>query len=53
RETLFANPQHPYTQSLFAATPVTDTAAIRNRIEKRKNARARQASAGLGDTGTA
>lgn len=41
REALFANPQHPYTQQLFAATPVTDIAAIRARVERRKAARAR------------
>ena len=40
REALFANPQHPYTQQLFAATPVTDIAAIRARVERRKAARA-------------
>ena len=40
REALFANPQHPYTQSLFAATPVTDVAAIRARVARRKAARA-------------
>ncbi|MDB5659404.1 MAG: dppF [Cypionkella sp.] len=39
REALFANPQHPYTQQLFAATPVTDVAAIRARVERRKAAR--------------
>lgn len=38
REALFANPQHPYTQQLFAATPVTDVAAIRARVERRKAA---------------
>lgn len=40
REAVFANPQHPYTRSLFAATPVTDVAAIRARIERRTAARA-------------
>ena len=40
REALFANPQHPYTQQLFAATPVTDVTAIRARVEHRKAARA-------------
>lgn len=40
REALFANPQHPYTQQLFAATPVTDIAAIRARVDRRKAARA-------------
>ena len=39
REALFANPQHPYTRQLFAATPVTDVAAIRARVERRKEAR--------------
>jgi dipeptide transport system ATP-binding protein len=38
RAALFANPQHPYTQQLFAATPVTDVAAIRARVERRKAA---------------
>ncbi len=40
REALFANPQHPYTQQLFSATPVTDVAAIRARVARRKAARA-------------
>jgi dipeptide transport system ATP-binding protein len=40
REALFADPQHPYTRQLFAATPVTDVAAIRARVERRKLARA-------------
>ncbi|MFZ1662409.1 MAG: dipeptide ABC transporter ATP-binding protein [Paracoccaceae bacterium] len=40
REELFANPRHPYTQQLFAATPVTDVAAIRARVERRAAARA-------------
>ena len=40
REALFANPQHPYTRSLFAATPVTDVEAIRARVARRKAARA-------------
>jgi ABC-type oligopeptide transport system ATPase subunit len=39
REALFANPQHPYTRSLFAATPVTDVEAIRARVARRKAAR--------------
>ena len=38
-EAIFANPQHPYTQQLFAATPVTDVASIRARVERRKAAR--------------
>ena len=40
REELFADPRHPYTQQLFAATPVTDVAAIRARVERRAAARA-------------
>ena len=40
REELFSNPKHPYTQQLFAATPVTDVAAIRARVERRAAARA-------------
>lgn len=36
REAIFSSPQHPYTQQLFAATPVTDIAAIRARVERRK-----------------
>ncbi|MGV8955948.1 MAG: dipeptide ABC transporter ATP-binding protein [Cypionkella sp.] len=40
REALFANPQHPYTQQLFAATPITDVEAIRARVERRRLARA-------------
>ncbi|MBK4217186.1 ATP-binding cassette domain-containing protein [Paracoccus caeni] len=40
REALFSDPQHPYTRSLFAATPVTDIEAIRARVEKRAAMRA-------------
>ncbi|MBE2277103.1 MAG: ATP-binding cassette domain-containing protein [Rhodobacteraceae bacterium] len=39
REAVFTNPQHPYTKSLFAATPVTDVEAIRARVARRKAAR--------------
>ncbi|UXT51212.1 ATP-binding cassette domain-containing protein [Agrobacterium tumefaciens] len=39
REELFANPKHPYTRQLFAATPITDVDAIRARVERRKAAR--------------
>jgi dipeptide transport system ATP-binding protein len=35
REELFSDPKHPYTRQLFAATPVTDVAAIRARVERR------------------
>jgi dipeptide transport system ATP-binding protein len=40
REAMFADPQHPYTRQLFAATPVTDIEAIRARVERRQAARA-------------
>jgi len=36
RDEIFTNPRHAYTQQLFAATPVTDIAAIRARVERRK-----------------
>ena len=39
REELFAEPKHPYTRQLFAATPITDVDAIRARVERRKAAR--------------
>ncbi len=39
REAIFADPQHAYTRQLFAATPVTDVAAIRTRVERRRLAR--------------
>lgn len=42
REAIFSNPEHAYTQQLFAATPNTDTASIRARIERRKQNRAAQ-----------
>jgi dipeptide transport system ATP-binding protein len=32
RETLFDNPQHPYTKALLSATPVADPGAKRDRI---------------------
>ncbi len=37
RETVFANPQHNYTKTLFAATPRADVASIKARLA-RKNA---------------
>jgi len=36
REEVFANPKHPYTRELFAATPVTDIEAIRQRVARRR-----------------
>ncbi|PTE20432.1 peptide ABC transporter ATP-binding protein [Cereibacter changlensis JA139] len=38
RDAVFGNPQHEYTRTLFAATPVTDLAAIRARVERRRAA---------------
>lgn len=39
REEIFANPEHPYTRQLFAATPITNIDAIRERVERRKTMR--------------
>jgi dipeptide transport system ATP-binding protein len=36
RDQVFSDPQHDYTRKLFAATPVTDVAAIRARVARRK-----------------
>ncbi|MCB1400317.1 MAG: dipeptide ABC transporter ATP-binding protein [Rhodobacteraceae bacterium] len=36
REAVFADPQHPYTRQLFAATPITSVETIRARIERRR-----------------
>ena len=33
RDAIFAAPEHPYTRTLFAATPMIDTARIRARVE--------------------
>jgi dipeptide transport system ATP-binding protein len=35
REKLFASPEHPYTQALFAATPRADVESIRNRLARK------------------
>ncbi len=35
REAVFANPQHAYTQALFAATPRADVASIKARLARR------------------
>ena len=35
REEVFANPQHPYTKSLFAATPRADVDHIKARLARR------------------
>jgi len=40
REALFADPKHPYTRQLFAATPVVSIDAIRERVLRRQAARA-------------
>ena len=40
REAVFADPKHPYTRELFAATPVTDVEAIRARVARRAAMRA-------------
>jgi dipeptide transport system ATP-binding protein len=35
REKLFANPEHPYTKALFAATPKADVESIKARLAKK------------------
>jgi dipeptide transport system ATP-binding protein len=35
REAVFGNPQHAYTQTLFAATPKSDVESIRARVQKK------------------
>jgi dipeptide transport system ATP-binding protein len=40
REAVFANPQHDYTKTLFAATPQADVEHIRRRIARKKAAAA-------------
>ncbi|WJS83880.1 ATP-binding cassette domain-containing protein [Paracoccus sp. TOH] len=40
REAVFADPRHPYTRELFAATPMTDVEAIRERVTRRQALRA-------------
>ncbi len=38
RDELFANPQHPYTRQLFAATPRADVESIKARLARREAA---------------
>ncbi len=38
RDSVFANPQHDYTKTLFAATPHADVASIKARLAKREAA---------------
>ena len=35
RDAVFSNPQHSYTQTLFAATPRTDVSSIRARLDRK------------------
>ncbi len=39
RDQVFGNPTHEYTKTLFAATPITSVASIRERVARRKAAR--------------
>jgi dipeptide transport system ATP-binding protein len=38
RDTVFADPQHAYTRTLFAATPRSDVESIRRRLERKQQA---------------
>jgi dipeptide transport system ATP-binding protein len=38
REAIFADPQHPYTQTLFAATPRADVESIKARLARKREA---------------
>jgi len=38
RDAIFAAPEHPYTRTLFAATPRIDVAAIRDRVARKARA---------------
>ncbi|MDT8856205.1 ATP-binding cassette domain-containing protein [Paracoccaceae bacterium Fryx2] len=40
RDAVFTDPQHAYTRTLFAATPQSDVASIRARVERRRAANA-------------
>jgi len=35
RDKVFSNPEHPYTRSLFAATPRADVESIKTRLAKK------------------
>ncbi len=39
RDEVFGNPTHDYTKTLFAATPITSVASIRERVARRRAAR--------------
>jgi dipeptide transport system ATP-binding protein len=46
RDAIFAAPEHPYTRTLFAATPRIDVAAIRDRVARKAAAVSRSGGPG-------
>jgi dipeptide transport system ATP-binding protein len=40
RDAIFAAPEHPYTRTLFAATPQINIERIRNRVRQKADMRA-------------